>query len=339
METKTSPIVTRLPWGKGFTYRYVGGRSDGKTLTDQRWRRWINKLVIPPAWRHVEIVLDRNARIWATGRDDADRKQYIYNKAYTSARRQQKYDRLVDFASQLATMRRATGQHLAQDGMHREKVLACMVRLIDVAYFRPGSKRYVQENESYGLTTMRSKHLTIDGDELIFDYNGKSGKQQHRVIEDARLATIVAELNAEPGYEIFKYIDDDGEKVYVDSADLNDYIHQVMGDAYSAKDFRTWAGTSLAALALDELGLGDDDKTSQKNVRDAVARVAERLGNTPAIARDSYIDPRVIETYLDGRTLSHFQALIESELADGELTGPEERAILRMLKSRVAAES
>jgi len=339
MDTDTAPTVTRLRWGRGVTYRYVGGRSDGKTLADRRWRRWIASLVIPPAWRDVEIVLDRGAQVWATGRDDAGRKQYIYNDAYTSAQREAKFARLVEFASRLATMRRATGQHLARDGMSREKVLACMVRLIDIAYFRPGSDRYVRENESYGLTTMRSRHLTIDGDELIFDYSGKSGKQQHRVVADARLARIVAELDAEPGYEIFKYIDDDGDKVYVDSADLNDYIHQVMGDAYSAKDFRTWAGTSLAALALDELGLGVDDKTNQKNVRDVVARVAERLGNTPAIARDSYIDPRVIETYLDGRTLSHFLALIEHELADGQSVGPEERAIMRMLESRVAAET
>ncbi|MES1940426.1 DNA topoisomerase [Salinisphaera sp. T5B8] len=330
-QNNSPDLVTRHRCGKGFTYRYANGR----TLRDKRRRRWIESLAVPPAWQSVEISLDEKARVHATGRDAAGRKQYIYNDAWRERRDQAKFDRILAFAEQLSTMRRATGQHLAQPGMNREKVLACMVRLIDSAYFRPGSESYARENASYGLTTMRSKHLTIDGDELIFDYDGKSGQRQHRVVEDERLARIVAELDEQPGYEIFKYYDDSGEKVYVDSADLNDYIHEVMGEQYSAKDFRTWAGTSLAALALDEIGPGDDEKISEKNVRDAVERVAKRLGNTPSIARSSYIDPRVIETYLDGRTLSHFRALIEAELEEGDLTGPEERAVMKMLESRV----
>ncbi|MES1947416.1 DNA topoisomerase [Salinisphaera sp. C84B14] len=333
-DTSHSAVVTRHRCGKGFTYRYRNGR----TLRDKRRRRWIDSLAIPPAWQQVEISLDDDAHVHATGRDAAGRKQYIYNPRWRERREQAKYDRILAFAGQLSTMRRATGQHLTHEQMTREKVLACMVRLIDSAYFRPGSESYSRENESYGLTTMRSKHLTIEGDELIFDYAGKSGQHQHRVVEDERLAEVVAELDDQPGYEIFKYYDDDGAKVYVDSADLNEYIHEIMGDDYSAKDFRTWAGTSLAALALDEIGPGDDDKISQKNIREAVDRVAKRLGNTPAIARSSYIDPRVIETYLDGRTLSHFQALIEAELEAGDLTGPEERAVMKMLESRVRRE-
>ncbi|ERJ18538.1 Putative DNA topoisomerase I protein [Salinisphaera shabanensis E1L3A] len=329
-----SPVVTRHRCGKGFTYRYANGR----TLRDKKRRRWIESLAVPPAWQAVEITLDENAHVHAIGRDAAGRKQYIYNPAWRQQREQAKYDRILAFAEQLSTMRRATGQHLTHEAMTREKVLACMVRLIDSAYFRPGSESYSRENDSYGLTTMRSKHLTIEGDELIFDYDGKSGQRQHRVVEDERLARVVAELDDQPGYEIFKYYDDNGDKVYVDSADLNDYIHEVMGEGYSAKDFRTWAGTSLAALALDEIGPDDDEKISEKNIRDAVDRVAERLGNTPSIARSSYIDPRVIETYLDGRTLSHFQALIEAELEEGDLTGPQERAVMKMLQSRVRRE-
>lgn len=156
------------------------------------------------------------------------------------------------------------------------------------------------------------------------------------MVEDARLAQIVGELDEIPGYEIFKYFDDDGHKVPVDSHDLNDYIHEVMGERFSAKDFRTWAGTSIAALALEELGPGEDDKASQKNVRQAVERVAKTLGNTPSIAKASYIDPRVVESYLDGRTLDHFRKLVETELEnDDELTGPDERAILMLLKDRL----
>lgn len=328
---KEATTVTRHRSGKGFTYRDKGGR----TLKDQQWREWIKSLAVPPAWRDVVIILDPEARIHATGRDDAGRKQYIYNSKWREQREKMKFDRIVDFAQRLSTMRRITGQHMARKGMPREKVLACMVRLLDTAYFRPGNDSYSEQNDSYGLTTMRSRHLTINGDELIFDYQGKSGQQQHKVIEDEKLARIVGELDDIPGYEIFKYFDDNGRKVRVDSHDLNEYIHDVMGERFSAKDFRTWAGTSIAALALDELGIGDDDDVSQQYIREAVERVASRLGNTPSIARASYIDPRVIESYLDGRLLRHFLEQIEEALDQDDLTGPEERAILKLLQTRL----
>ncbi|RJS93071.1 DNA topoisomerase IB [Salinisphaera sp. Q1T1-3] len=330
--THDTRYLTRHRCGRGFTYRYP----DGCTLADRRLRRWIKSLAIPPAWRDVEITLERDARVHASGRDTAGRKQYIYNENWRAERDAAKFDRLLDFAHRLPTMRRATGQHLAREDHSRECVLACMVRLIDTAYFRPGSARYAAENASYGLTTMRSKHLSIEGDTLVFDYQGKSGKQQHREVADARLARIVAELDDLPGYEIFKYYDTNGQRIDVDSADLNDYIHDVMGDAFSAKDFRTWAGTSLAALALDEIGPGDDDNSRQKNVVAAVKRVAAHLGNTPAIARESYIHPQVITHYLDGRTLRHFAELVENERARDELAGPEERLVLAMLDERLS---
>ncbi|GHC27829.1 DNA topoisomerase [Kushneria pakistanensis] len=323
--------VTRHRSGKGFTYRDEAG----KTFRDRQWREWIKGLAIPPAWRDVAITLDPEARIHATGRDSAGRKQYIYNSEWREQREKMKFDRIVDFAQRLSTMRRITGQHMAREGMPREKVLACMVRLLDTAYFRPGNDSYREQNDSYGLTTMRSRHLTINGDELIFDYQGKSGQQQHKVVEDEKLAQIVGELDDIPGHEIFKYFDEDGHKVRVDSHDLNDYIHDVMGERFSAKDFRTWAGTSIAALALDELGIGDNDDASQKCIREAVEHVASRLGNTPSIARASYIDPRVIESYLDGRLLRHFLAQIEEALDSDDMTGPEERAILKLLQSRL----
>ncbi|MCB8888888.1 DNA topoisomerase IB [Vreelandella malpeensis] len=331
MATRKAQVVTRKRSGKGFTYQ----TEDGETLKDKQWRAWITSLAIPPAWRDVEITLDERHHIHATGRDDAGRKQYVYNPKWREKREALKFDRMIDFAQRLTPMRRVTGQHLLQEGLPREKVLACMVRLIDSAYFRPGSERYREQNDSYGLTTMRSKHLTIDGDELIFDYRGKSGQDQHRVVEDARLASVVAELDETPGYEIFKYFDENGHKVRVDSADLNDYIHEVMGEQFSAKDFRTWAGTSIAALALEELGIDEDEKVSQKNVREAVERVAKSLGNTPSIAKASYIDPRVVESYLDGQTLENFRQLVEVELDKEDLTGPDERAVLELLRSRL----
>ena len=329
------PQVYRKPWGQGYTYR----DENGQTLTSKPWRRWIKRLAIPPAWEAVEITLDTEARVFASGRDSAGRKQYVYNPAWRSAREAAKFDRLLDFARRLPHMRRVTGQHLRRKAHNREQVLACMVRLIDTAYFRPGSARYAAENASYGLTTMRSKHLRVDGDTLIFDYQGKSGQTQHREIADQRLAEIVAELDELPGYEIFKYYDDNGQRVDVDSADLNDYIHEIMGCAFSAKDFRTWAGTSLAALALDELGPVDEENSRKKNVVDAVKRVAERLGNTPAIARESYIHPQVIEHYLDGRTLRHFAELVEDQLDREAWAGPEECAVLAMLDERMTEQA
>lgn len=323
-------MITRHRCGRGFTYR----GDNGATIRDRKLRRWIKSLAIPPAWTDVEIDPDAEAKIHATGRDSAGRKQYIYNPEWREDREQAKYDRIIRFARRLVTMRRITGQHLTRHDNSREKVLACMVRLIDTAYFRPGSDAYARENDSYGLTTIRSKHLTIEGDELIFRYVGKGGKVQEKHVEDERLARIVAELDHIPGREIFKYFDGDGRKIDVNSDDLNAYIREVMGEDFSAKDFRTWAGTSLAALALDELGVADNVKQAEANIRAAVRSVAQRLGNTPAIARASYIDPRVIECYLDGRTLRYFRESVEKELAEG-MVGPTERAVLKLLQSRL----
>ncbi|HET7587917.1 MAG TPA: DNA topoisomerase IB [Gammaproteobacteria bacterium] len=325
------PKITRHRWGTGFSYR----RENGDTVRDRKLRHWCASLAIPPAWTEVEIDLDRDAKVHATGRDAAGRKQYIYNSEWRESREQAKYDRIIRFAQRLSAMRRITGQHLRRHDNSREKVLACMVRLIDTAYFRPGNAHYAAENESYGLTTIRSKHLTIEGDELIFRYTGKSGKLQEKHVEDRRLARIVAELDHIPGREIFKYFDSDGNKVDVVSDDLNAYIHEIMGEDFSAKDFRTWAGTSLAALALDALGVADDVKQAEANIREAVRSVAQRLGNTPAIAKASYIDPRVTECYLDGRTLQYFREAVKEELEEGMIS-PTERAVLKLLQSRLS---
>ncbi|HET7569167.1 MAG TPA: DNA topoisomerase IB [Gammaproteobacteria bacterium] len=319
-------MIKRRRCGKGFTYC----RANGETIRDRAMRRWIASLAIPPAWTDVEIDPDKDAKIHATGRDAAGRKQYIYNPTWRETRDHEKYDRIIRFAQKLTTMRRITGQHLTRHDNSREKVLACMVRLIDTAYFRPGNAAYARENESYGLTTLRSRHLTIEGDELIFRYVGKSGQAQEKHVEDKRLARIVAELDHIPGRKIFKYFDEQGNKIDVVSDDLNAYIREIMGEDFSAKDFRTWAGTSLAALALDACGVAETKKQAEVNVREAIRVVAERLGNTPAIAKGSYIDPRVIDCYLNGRTLHDFMNGVEPGEA---ITSPAERAVLKLLRS------
>lgn len=323
----------RIRKGKGFSYKDDSGRS----ITDKNIKDWIESLVIPPAWTDVEIQENQKADLLVTGRDAKGRKQYIYNDRFRQKMERNKFDRILDFAEQLEHMRRVTGQHMRKRKMVREKVLACMVRLLDAAYFRPGSPKYTEENNSYGLTTLRSKHLEIDGDELIFSYRGKSGKDQERHVEDARLAKIIAELDEMPGYRIFKYIDENGEKVNVESQDLNAYIREIMGEEFSAKDFRTWAGTVIAAMALNELGVCEEEeqKEMDKRIREAVNKVSEKLGNTPAVARSSYIDPRIIDSYMQGQTMSYFEKEVEMLLKDTKNLSVEELGVLCLLKAKL----
>lgn len=323
----------RKKHGKGF--RYVD--KSNNTVKDEKVKDWFKSLVIPPAWTDVEIDSKKSAKILVTGRDDKGRKQYIYNPKFRQLKDQEKFDRILKFADQLEHMRRVTGQHLRKRTLGKEKVLACMVRLLEAAYFRPGSDRYSKENQSYGLTTMRSKHMQIEGDELIFHYIGKSGKEQERHIVDKKLARIVKEIDELPGYEIFKFIDEDGQQQDVKSDHLNAYIREVMGEEFSAKDFRTWAGTVIAAIALDEIGATEekDQKALDKNIRDAVVKVSERLGNTPSVARGSYIDPRVINEYIDGKTINYFQNEVNRLIKKNENLSREELGVLCMLKKKL----
>lgn len=323
----------RKKHGKGFTYK----DKNGKTIKDKKIRDWINSLVIPPAWTEVEIEENRKADLLVTGRDDKDRKQYIYHPDYIEKQNAKKFDRIVDFADQLEHMRRVTGQHLRKRKLNREKVLATMLRLLETAFFRPGSETYSKENSTYGLTTLRHKHLTIDGDEIIFKYNGKSNQEQEKHIIDKKLAQIVQKIDDMPGYEVFKYLDENNNIVDVKSEDLNDYIREVMGEEFSAKDFRTWAGTMIAAIALDELGVVSkkEQKLLDKNIKEAINRVSEKLGNTPSVAKSSYIDPRVIDEYINGRTLKYFEKEINRLLKNAKNLSKEEIGVLCMLRKRL----
>ena len=323
----------RKKQGKGFQYL----DSNGNAISDTELKNYIKSLVIPPAWKEVEINEKKTAKILVTGRDEKGRKQYIYNPKFRVKQDQKKFDRIINFAEQIEHMRRVTGQHLRKKKLTREKVLASMVRLLESAFFRPGSESYTKENQSYGITTMRSKHLKIEGKELIFSYKGKSGVEQEKHIIDERLAKIVKEIDSLSGYEIFKYYDENDQIIDVKSDDLNAYIREIMGDEYSAKDFRTWSGTMIAAIALDQLGTVEpmDQKKLDKNIRQAVIAVSEKLGNTPAVARSSYIDPRVIDEYLDGKTLSYFQKEVKRLLKKNESLSQNEIAVLCLLKDRL----
>lgn len=323
----------RKKHGKGFTYL----DKNGNTIKDEEVRNWIKSHVIPPAWTEVEIDENRNADLLVTGRDDKGRKQYIYHPKYIEKQNSKKFDRIIEFADRLEHMRRVTGQHLRKRTLNREKVMATMLRLLEAAFFRPGSETYSKENATYGLTTLRHKHLTINGDEIIFKYNGKSGQEQEKHIVDKKLTKIVQEMDSLQGYEVFKYLDEENNIIDVKSSDLNAYIHEVVGEEFSAKDFRTWAGTMIAAIALDELGVVDkkDQKSLDKNIKEAVNRVSERLGNTPSVARSSYIDPRIIDDYMEGRTLKYFEKEITKLLKEAETLSKEEIGVLCMLRNRL----
>ncbi len=326
-------ICSRKRCGKGFRYF----DEENQTITDPQLKLYFKSMVIPPAWENVIIDTSPRAKIQAIGYDVKGRKQYIYNKNFRQKQDNEKFDRIIRFADKLEHMRRVTEQHLRKRKLTREKVLAVMLRLLETAFFRPGNDQYAKQNGSYGLTTLRSKHLEIKGNEMIFSYTGKSGQKQEKHIIDERLSSIVKELDDMPGYEIFKFVDED-EKVHdITSNHLNDYIHEVMGEEFSAKDFRTWAGTVIAAMALDEIGavIEKDQKKLNKNIRNAVIAVSEKLGNTPAIARSSYIDPRIIDNYTQGRTLTYFEKEVKQLLKTNEKLSLEELEVLCLLKKHL----
>ncbi|MFQ3251341.1 MAG: DNA topoisomerase-1 [Glaciecola sp.] len=331
--------LVRKRKGRGFAYQFEQGDwLNTSSKKDSAIKAWINSLAIPPAWEDVQIDLNKNAKVHAVGRDVSGKKQYIYNPDWRAERSKQKFQRIQKFATKLKHMRRVTGQDLnaPDDGSGkpaRRRVLACMVRLIDTAYFRPGNSQYTQENESYGLTTLRSKHLRIEDDELVFEYNGKSGMAQRKEIEDKRLSKIVEELDELPGHRIFKYYEN-GQRNFVDSEDLNLYIKEIMGDEFSAKDFRSWAGTALMAIALAELDITDDQSIRDKNILRSIEKVAKKLGNTPVVCKENYIDSRIIDAYTDGKTINHIKKSIELELAS-DMLSVDEYAILKLLETSV----
>src|ERR671929_1569003 len=271
---------------RGFFYRYPG---TGETVREERVLTRIENLRVPPAWEEARIARSPSAKVQAVGYDTAGRLQYLYHPKYRERKEREKFERILRFADQLPEMRKTTSAHLRRKHLDREKVLACMTRLVNVAYFRVGDERYAKKNKTYGIATLRRKHLTINGDEMIFEYRGKWGQMQRKCIADAQLREIVEQCAALPGYEIFKYYDETGEIKDVKARDLNAYIKEVMGNEYSPKDFRTWAGTLIAALNLAELGAAENEKLANKNVVQAIDTVAERLGNTRAIARSSYV--------------------------------------------------
>jgi DNA topoisomerase-1 len=317
----------------GFFYRYP---DTGETVREERVLSRIENLKVPPAWEEARIARSPRAKVQAVGYDSAGRVQYLYSARYRERTERDKFERVLRFADALPAMRKTTSDHLRRGDLGPEKVLAAMTRLMNVAYFRVGDERYAKKNKTYGIATLRRKHLRVDGDTMIFEYSGKWGMTQRKVVTDPRLRRVVEECAALPGYEVFKYVDGGGEVRDVKARDLNLYVKRVMGEEFSPKDFRTWAGTLIAAVKLAALGPATDRERANKNVLEAVDAVAERLGNTRDIARASYISPRVIDHYLEGSVVAyHAEHLDEVIAADqGDLTGGE-KALLDLLQKEL----
>jgi DNA topoisomerase-1 len=290
----------------------------------------IRALAIPPAWREVWICRSSRGHLQATGIDAAGRKQYRYHPAWHEERGREKYERILRFAEKLPALRAATDRHLRRRRLDRAKALATAVQLLDRTLIRVGGEEYASSNGTFGLATLRSRHLSIEDDLIVLDFEGKGGADQHAEVESRRLARVLQEMDDLPGYEVLKYQDRDGTVVDVRSEDVNAYIQEHMGEEFSAKDFRTWAGTVAAAVALDELGEVEGARKRQRAVAAVVHQAAELLGNTPAVCRANYIDPRVIDHFLDGRTISSLQDQVERRLERGY--SAEELAVLALLR-------
>ncbi len=326
------PGIRRKKSGKGFTY----ARPDGTKLSDPQVVKRIRSAAIPPAWTDVRISPFADGHIQATGRDAKGRKQYRYHPLFREVRESTKYEHVVAFGNALPTIRAKVREHMALRGLPREKVLATVVHLLETTLIRVGNDDYAKQNRSYGLTTLKNRHVAIEGSEVRFRFTGKSGKQWSLKVNDRRVAKIIKACQELPGQELLQYVEKDGTQQDVTSNDVNAYLKEITGQDITAKDFRTWAGTVLAALALKELESFDTAAQAKNNLRAAIERVAARLGNTPTICRKCYIHPEVLNSYLDGNLALEIKSEVESELRN-ELAGlqPEEAAVLAMLRARL----
>jgi DNA topoisomerase I len=326
------PGIRRLRRGKSFTYK----DPDGKTVRDRATLKRIKSLAIPPAWTDVWICPMPNGHLQATGRDQRGRKQYRYHTRWREVRDEHKFSRMLAFGRALPRIRARVEEDLRRPGLGREKVLATVVRLLETTLIRVGNEEYARENRSFGLTTMRDHHVDIDGTTIKFEFRAKSGKMQSIKLQDRRLARVVKTCVDLPGRELFQYIDESGERRTIDSADVNEYLRDISGDEFTAKDFRTWAGTVLAALALQEFEAVDTQAAAKRNVTQAIERVAAKLGNTPAICRKCYVHPEVVNCYMDGSLVGMLAEKVAGTLRD-ELEGLDaaEAAVLAFLQKRL----
>lgn len=327
--------MTRHRKGDTFFYR----TATGKTVRDKDTLARIRSLAIPPAYTDVWICERANGHIQATGRDARGRKQYRYHPKYREHRESRKYEHMIEFARALPDIRERVKKDMGRSGLSREKVVATVVALLESTLIRVGNEDYARDNKSYGLTTLRENHIDVRGQELRFRFKGKSGKDWNLKLSDRRIAKVVRQCQDLPGQHLFQYVDEEDERRVVTSADVNDYLREISGQDVSAKDFRTWAGTVLAALALREFEAFDSQTLAKKNIKAAIQRVAERLGNTPTICRKCYLHPEIVTTYLDGKLAEELERKAEKEFENLSALQPEEAAVLALIRRRLSIES
>jgi DNA topoisomerase I len=330
--TDTKPGIRRVRRGRAFQYL----RADGRPIRDAAELRRIRALVIPPAWKDVWISTDPRGHLQATGRDARGRKQYRYHPKWRDVRDETKYGRLMAFGHALPSIRRRTSADLRRSGLPKEKVLAAVVQLLEKTFIRVGNDEYARSNRSFGLTTMRDGHVRVQGSKVRFMFRGKSGIEHALELDDRRLARIVRQCRDLPGQELFQYRDEEGRVVDVGSGDVNAYLKEITGEDFTSKDFRTWAGTVLAAGLLRDFEAVDSQAKAKKNVVRAIEEVAKKLGNTKAVCRKCYVHPAVIDAYLDGSIVKTVaQRAKRAARAIGTMTEAE-AAVLGLLQRRLA---
>jgi DNA topoisomerase-1 len=336
--TDRQPGVHRVK--RGDSFRFVG--SDGKVVKDKAILARIKSLVIPPAWTDVWITSHANGHLQCTGRDARGRKQSRYHPHWREVRDETKYERMAHFAKALPTIRKRVSVDMALTGLPREKVLATVVRLMEETHIRVGNEEYARTNKSYGLTTMRTKHVDVHGAKVRFSFLGKSRVQHTIDLSDKRIARIVKQCSELPGHELFQYVDDSGEAHSIHSNDVNEYLREITGEHFTAKDFRTWAGSVLCCDLLSALEPAKSVTEAKKNVVQAIAQVAAKLGNTPSVCRKCYVHPAVLERYLGNISAEDAKKTLDREIAQekkvieehSEVLHREEQALLNLLKQK-----
>jgi DNA topoisomerase I len=324
------PGYSRKPNGEGFDYF----DSAGKPIRDEQRLLWLKRLAIPPAWTEVWICPAPNGHIQATGRDARCRKQYLYHERWREVRDENKYDRMISFGKALPKIRHRVARDLKLAGLPREKVLATVVQLLERTFIRVGNEEYARENKSFGLTTMKDRHVEVKGSRLRFRFRGKSGRDHEVDVTDRHIAKIISKLQDLPGQDLFQYVDDDGKVRDLSSQDVNEYLREITGEDFSAKDFRTWAGTVLTAIALHAQEKFETKKQAKTNIKTAISAVAKILGNTPAICRKCYVHPAVLNNYLDQKSIEGLKQGAEETLENDDLRA-NERAVLKFLEAKL----
>lgn len=330
--TDEKPGITRKKAGAGFTYM----DKKGDRITDEKTLGRIQKLVIPPAWTNVWIAASAKGHLQATGRDEKGRKQYIYHSHWQQARSLTKFGRMIAFGKHLAELRERIEQDINSRKLDRRKVTALALSLIDNALIRVGNRHYAKSNKSYGLTTLRDRHVQINGDKLKFSFKGKKGVEHEIDLEDRRLARLVKKCKDIPGYDLFQYYDENGERQTLESGDVNAYLQEVTSEDFTAKDFRTWGGTVRMVQCLEQLLDDTPELAKEKSIKDAVKMVAKGLGNTPTVCSKYYIHPEVVNLFREDKLLKYLKKHDASSSNNKYMSGTEQ-LVLKMLE-KVAKE-